>query len=80
MTFGVNTSPLSGREGKYVTSRQIKARLDREVLGSVSIEIHPTESGDTYEVRGRGERQEQGEGGGEVELHVVQHGSPTAPA
>jgi GTP-binding protein len=57
MTFGVNTSPLSGREGKYVTSRQIKARLDKEVLGNVSIEIHPTESGDTFEVRGRGELQ-----------------------
>jgi len=57
MTFGVNTSPLSGREGKYVTSRQIKARLDRETLGNVSIEVRPTESGDTYEVRGRGELQ-----------------------
>jgi GTP-binding protein len=57
MTFGVNTSPLSGREGKYVTSRQIKARLDREVLGNVSIEVHPTASGDTFEVRGRGELQ-----------------------
>ena len=39
MTFGVNTSPLAGREGKYVTSRQIKARLDKEVLGNVSIEV-----------------------------------------
>jgi len=57
MTFGVNTSPLSGREGKYVTSRQIKARLEREVLGNVSIEIHPTESGEAFEVRGRGELQ-----------------------
>ena len=57
MTFGVNTSPLSGREGKFVTSRQIKARLDREVLGNVSIEVYPTESGDTFEVRGRGELQ-----------------------
>ena len=57
MTFGVNTSPLGGRDGKYVTSRQIKARLDREVLGNVSIEVHPTESGDTFEVRGRGELQ-----------------------
>ncbi|HEV7809989.1 MAG TPA: translational GTPase TypA [Candidatus Limnocylindrales bacterium] len=57
MTFGVNTSPLSGREGRYVTSRQIKARLDREVLGNVSIEVHATESGDTFEVRGRGELQ-----------------------
>ncbi len=57
MTFGVNTSPLSGREGKFVTSRQIKARLDRETLGNVSIEVRPTESGDTFEVRGRGELQ-----------------------
>ncbi len=57
MTFGVNTSPLAGREGRFVTSRQIKARLDREVLGNVSIEVHPTDSGDTFEVRGRGELQ-----------------------
>jgi GTP-binding protein len=57
MTFGVNTSPLSGRDGKYVTSRQIKARLEKETLGNVSIEVYPTESGDTYEVRGRGELQ-----------------------
>ena len=57
MTFGVNTSPLAGREGKLLTSRQIKARLDREMLGNVSIEVRPTESGDTYEVRGRGELQ-----------------------
>jgi GTP-binding protein len=57
MTFGVNTSPLAGRDGRYVTSRQIKARLDREVLGNVSIEVYPTESGDTFEVRGRGELQ-----------------------
>jgi GTP-binding protein len=57
MTFGVNTSPLSGREGKFVTSRQIKARLDKETLGNVSIEVYPTESGDTFEVRGRGELQ-----------------------
>ena len=41
MTFGVNTSPLGGRDGKYVTSRQIKARLEREVLGNVSIEVLP---------------------------------------
>jgi len=57
MTFGVNTSPLGGRDGRYVTSRQIKARLDREILGNVSIEVRPTESGDTFEVRGRGELQ-----------------------
>jgi GTP-binding protein len=57
MTLGVNTSPLSGQDGRYVTSRQIKARLDREVLGNVSIEVYPTESGDTFEIRGRGELQ-----------------------
>ncbi len=57
MTFGVNTSPLSGRDGKYLTSRQIRARLDREVLGNVSIEIAPTDSPETFEVRGRGELQ-----------------------
>ena len=57
MTFGVNTSPLSGREGRFVTSRQIKDRLDRELLGNVSIEVRGTETGDTFEVRGRGELQ-----------------------
>jgi len=57
MTFGVNTSPLSGREGKYLTSRQLRARLDKEILGNVAIQFFPTESGDTYEVRGRGELQ-----------------------
>ena len=57
MTFGVNTSPLSGREGKYLTSRQIRARLEREVLGNVSIEFRPTVSAETFEVRGRGELQ-----------------------
>ena len=57
MTFGVNTSPLSGRDGNLLTSRQIKARLEREVLGNVSIEVLATDSPDTYEVRGRGELQ-----------------------
>jgi GTP-binding protein len=57
MTFGVNTSPLSGREGKFVTSRHLQARLDREVLGNVSIRILPTESPEVTEVRGRGELQ-----------------------
>jgi GTP-binding protein len=57
MTFGVNTSPLAGREGRLLTSRQIRARLEREVLGNVSIEVRPTDSGDTFEVRGRGELQ-----------------------
>ncbi len=57
MTFGVNTSPLAGREGKYVTSRQIKARLEKEVLGNVSIEVRPAETAEAFEVRGRGELQ-----------------------
>ncbi len=57
MTFGVNTSPLSGRAGRYLTSRQIRARLEREVLGNVSIEFYPTGSAETFEVRGRGELQ-----------------------
>ncbi len=57
MTFGANTSPLSGREGKYVTSRHIRARLEKEVLGNVSIEFVPTDSADTFEVLGRGELQ-----------------------
>jgi GTP-binding protein len=57
MTFGVNTSPLSGRDGRFLTSRQIRARLEREVLGNVSIEFLPTGSADTFEVRGRGELQ-----------------------
>jgi GTP-binding protein TypA/BipA len=57
MTFGVNTSPLSGREGKFVTSRHLKARLDREVLGNVSIRLLDTGSPDRTEVRGRGELQ-----------------------
>jgi GTP-binding protein len=57
MTFGVSTSPLAGREGRYVTSRQIRERLERELLGNVSIEVQPTENGDAFEVRGRGELQ-----------------------
>ena len=57
MTFRVNTSPLAGREGKYVTSRQIRTRLEREVLGNVSIEVRPSESSEAFEVRGRGELQ-----------------------
>jgi len=57
MTFGVNTSPLAGREGRYVTSRQIRGRLEKEVLGNVSIEVRPAEGTDAFEVRGRGELQ-----------------------
>jgi len=57
MTFGVNTSPMAGMSGNLLTSRQIRARLEREVLGNVSIEVHPTETGESFEVRGRGELQ-----------------------
>ncbi len=57
MTFGVNTSPLAGREGKYLTSRQIRDRLEREVLGNVSIRIGSTPSPEIIEVAGRGELQ-----------------------
>ena len=57
MIFGVNTSPMSGRDGQFVTSRQIKDRLDRELLGNVSIRIEPTESPEQMKVLGRGELQ-----------------------
>jgi GTP-binding protein len=57
MIFGVNTSPLSGREGQYVTSRQLRDRLDRELLGNVSIRLEPTESPEAVRIIGRGELQ-----------------------
>ncbi|MDT7540112.1 MAG: GTP-binding protein [Acidobacteriota bacterium] len=57
MIFGVNNSPFAGREGKYVTSRQIGERLDREVLGNVAIRVEQTESPDQFKVSGRGELQ-----------------------
>jgi GTP-binding protein len=57
MIFGVNTSPMSGREGQFVTSRQIKDRLDRELLGNVSIRVEPTDSPESMKVLGRGELQ-----------------------
>ncbi len=57
MTFGVSTSPLSGREGRFVTSRQIRERLDREVLGNVSIRVGSTATPEVIEVAGRGELQ-----------------------
>ncbi len=57
MTFGVNTSPLAGRDGNLLTSRQIRDRLEREVLGNVSIRIGDTSSPEVIEVAGRGELQ-----------------------
>jgi GTP-binding protein len=57
MTFGVNTSPMAGGDGTYLTSRQIRERLEREVRGNVSIRIGPTSSPEVIEVAGRGELQ-----------------------
>ena len=57
MSFGVNTSPFAGRDGKYLTSRHLIERLNREILGNVSIKLHPTDSADVMEVAGRGELQ-----------------------
>jgi GTP-binding protein len=57
MTFSVNSSPLAGRDGTLLTSRQIRTRLEREVLGNVSIEVRPIEGGESFDVRGRGELQ-----------------------
>ncbi len=57
MVFGVNTSPLAGRDGQFVTSRQIRERLDRELLGNVSIRLEDTDSPEQVKVVGRGELQ-----------------------
>jgi GTP-binding protein len=57
MTFGVNTSPLAGRDGRYLTSRHLRERLDREILGNVSIRLAETSSPDVIEVAARGELQ-----------------------
>src|SRR5713226_3661414 len=57
MIFGVNTSPMAGRDGSYVTSRQLRDRLDRELLGNVSIRIEPTDTPEQVKVIGRGELQ-----------------------
>jgi GTP-binding protein len=57
MIFGVNTSPMSGRDGQFVTSRQIRDRLDRELLGNVSIRVEPTDTPEQMKVLGRGELQ-----------------------
>ena len=57
MIFGVNMSPFSGIEGKFVTSRQIKERLEKELLGNVALRVAETDSPDSFKVSGRGELQ-----------------------
>jgi GTP-binding protein len=57
MIFSVNNSPFAGREGKYVTSRQLRERLDRELLSNVAIRVEETETPDQFKVSGRGELQ-----------------------
>ena len=57
MIFGVNTSPMAGVDGRYVTSRNLRDRLARELVGNVSIRVEDTESADQVKVVGRGELQ-----------------------
>jgi len=57
MTFGANTSPLAGHDGRFLTSRQLRERLEREVLGNVAIKVADTDSPDVLSVAGRGELQ-----------------------
>ncbi len=57
MTIGINTSPLAGKSGKHLTARLVKARLEQELIGNVSIRVNPTDRPDTWEVQGRGELQ-----------------------
>ena len=57
MTIGINTSPLAGRSGSKLTASMVKARLESELIGNVSIRMLPTDRPDTWEVQGRGELQ-----------------------
>jgi GTP-binding protein len=55
VTIGINTSPLAGHDGQKLTASQVKARLDRELVGNVSLRVLDTERPDVWEVQGRGE-------------------------
>ncbi|MGI9098332.1 MAG: EF-Tu/IF-2/RF-3 family GTPase, partial [Solirubrobacteraceae bacterium] len=57
VTIGINTSPLSGKDGSKLTARQVRARLEAELIGNVSLRVYDTERPDTWEVQGRGELQ-----------------------
>jgi GTP-binding protein len=57
MTIGINTSPLAGTEGDRLTASQVKARLDQELVGNVSLRVLPTATPTAWEVQGRGELQ-----------------------
>lgn len=57
MIFGVNTSPFAGKDGQHVTSRKLRERLDKELLGNVAIRVEETDSADSFRVSGRGELQ-----------------------
>ncbi|HEX2048507.1 MAG TPA: translational GTPase TypA [Acidimicrobiales bacterium] len=57
VTIGINTSPLAGQDGTKLTARQVKSRLDTELVGNVSLRVLPTDRPDTWEVQGRGELQ-----------------------
>src|ERR671932_647002 len=57
ITIGINTSPLAGRDGDKLTARQVRARLDQELVGNVSLRVRETERPDAWEVHGRGELQ-----------------------
>jgi GTP-binding protein len=57
VTVGINTSPLAGRDGSKLTARQVRARLDAELVGNVSLRVHDTDRPDAWEVQGRGELQ-----------------------
>jgi GTP-binding protein len=57
MTIGINTSPLAGKDGSKMTARLVKNRLEAELVGNVSIRVHPTDRPDAWEVQARGELQ-----------------------